>query len=129
MTNRIRLFAGAVTLAGAALLASPTPAFSTMYRDVLDPLGTGVLLQLPKGASWADVSWVIFLIFVAITSLAAGLQGWLLKQTNALERALLVASGVLVIIPVGSLDAVGVALLAVVFVLQMLRKPRTEAVP
>lgn len=40
MSNRIRLFAGAITLAGAALLASPSPAFSTMSRDVLDPLGT-----------------------------------------------------------------------------------------
>lgn len=40
MKTRIRLFAGAVTLAGAALLASPTPAHSTMSRMLLDPLGT-----------------------------------------------------------------------------------------
>jgi hypothetical protein len=40
MTNRIRLLAGSITLAGAALLVSPSPAYSTMSRDVLDPLGT-----------------------------------------------------------------------------------------
>lgn len=40
MTKRIRLFAGSITLAGAALLASASPAYSTMSRDRLDPLGT-----------------------------------------------------------------------------------------
>lgn len=40
MTHRIRLLAGSITLAGAALLASPSPAYSTMSREVLDPLGT-----------------------------------------------------------------------------------------
>ena len=40
MKNRIRLFAGIITLAGAALLASPNPAYSTMSRMLLDPLGT-----------------------------------------------------------------------------------------
>lgn len=36
MSHRIRLFAGAVTLAGAALLLSARPAYSTMSRDLLD---------------------------------------------------------------------------------------------
>jgi TRAP transporter 4TM/12TM fusion protein len=103
------------------------PAFVVPFFFVLDPMGTGVLLQLPKGASWWEVSWVVFLVFVAITALAAGLQGWLLKKTNAIERLLLIASGTLVILPIAKLDAVGVAMLAVVFVLQMLRKPRVEA--
>jgi hypothetical protein len=40
MNARIRLFAGTITLAGAALLASPSPAYSTMSLDKLDPLGT-----------------------------------------------------------------------------------------
>ncbi len=57
-------------------------------------MGTGVLLQMPKGGSWPEVAWVVFLIFVAIAALAAGLQGWLIKKTNLLERALLVVAGV-----------------------------------
>lgn len=40
MTHRIRLLAGSITLAGAALLMSPSPAYSTMSREVFDPLGT-----------------------------------------------------------------------------------------
>jgi TRAP transporter 4TM/12TM fusion protein len=98
------------------------PAFVVPFFFVLDPLGTGVLLKMPPGASYADVGWVIFLIFVAITALAAGLQGWLIRKTNFVERTLLVLSGALVIIPAGNLDAIGVGLLAVVFVLQLLRR-------
>ena len=100
------------------------PAFVVPFFFVLDPMGTGVLLQLPKGATWMEVAWVVFLIFVAIAALAAGLQGWLLKKTNLLERALLVVAGALVIIPVASLDAVGVGMFASVFVIQMLRHRR-----
>ena len=103
------------------------PAFVVPFFFVLDPMGTGVLLQLPAGASWAEVSWVVFLIFVAIAALAAGLQGWLLKKTNLLERALLVVAGALVIVPVASLDAVGVGMFASVFVIQMLRHSREPA--
>jgi hypothetical protein len=40
MTTRIRLLAGSVTFAGAALLASATPAYSTMSLDLLDLQGT-----------------------------------------------------------------------------------------
>jgi TRAP transporter 4TM/12TM fusion protein len=97
------------------------PAFVVPFFFVLDPLGAGVLLQLPKGASWMDVAWVVFLIFVAIAALAAGLQGWLIRKTTLFERALLVAAGLLVIIPAGNVDAVGVGLLALAFIVQMLR--------
>jgi TRAP transporter 4TM/12TM fusion protein len=100
------------------------PAFVVPFFFVLDPMGTGVLLQLPKDGSWPEVAWVVFLIFVAIAALAAGLQGWLLKKTNLLERTLLVVAGALVIIPVASLDAVGVGMFASVFVIQMLRHRR-----
>jgi TRAP-type uncharacterized transport system fused permease subunit len=101
------------------------PAFVVPFFFVLDPMGTGVLLQLPKGGNWLEVAWVVFLIFVAIAALAAGLQGWLLRKTNLLERSLLVVAGFLVIIPVNSLDAVGVGMFAAVFVIQMLRHRRS----
>jgi TRAP-type uncharacterized transport system fused permease subunit len=103
------------------------PAFVVPFFFVLDPLGTGVLLTLPKGASWFDVAGVLALIFVAITALAAGLQGWLFKKTTGLERALLVLSGALVIIPVNSLDALGIGLFGLVMLLQFLRRTPAPA--
>ena len=98
------------------------PAFVVPFFFVLDPLGVGVLLQLPKGATWPEVSWIIFLAFAAIAALAAGLQGWLLMKTNLLERCLLVTAGTLVIIPADNVDYVGLGLFALVFVLQFLRR-------
>jgi TRAP transporter 4TM/12TM fusion protein len=75
------------------------PAFVVPFFFVLDPLGTGILLNLPKGATWGEVSWVIALSFVAIAALAAGLQGWIVSRLNALERSLLIAGGILLVMP------------------------------
>ena len=91
--------------------------------------GDAMLLQLPKGATWGEVSWMVFLVFVAITALAAGLQGWLIRKTNFVERSLLVLSGALVIVPAVNLDAIGVGLLALVFVMQLLRRKPAKASP
>jgi TRAP transporter 4TM/12TM fusion protein len=98
------------------------PAFVVPFFFVLDPLGAGVLLQLPKGASWLEASWIIFLGFFAIAALAAGLQGWIVQRATLLERALLIAGGLLVIAPVNKLDFLGVALVVVAVVLQVARR-------
>jgi TRAP-type uncharacterized transport system fused permease subunit len=91
---------------------------------VLDPLGTGILLTLPKGATWAQVSWVIALAFFAIAALAVGLQGWLLRRTNKLETGLLIVGGLLLVLPLSRIafgdftvpmhaDYVGILLIAI----------------
>jgi TRAP transporter 4TM/12TM fusion protein len=98
------------------------PAFVVPFFFVLDPLGVGVLLQLPKGATWLEVSWIIFQAFAAIAALAAGLQGWLMKKTNLIERSVLVAAGLLIIIPADNIDLIGLALFALAFVLQYFRR-------
>jgi TRAP transporter 4TM/12TM fusion protein len=97
------------------------PAFVVPFFFVLDPAGVGVLLNVPKGGSWLDVVWISFLGFAAIGALAAGLQGWLLRATNLFERVLLISSGLLVILPVNSLDLLGLGLFVLVFVLQIAR--------
>src|SRR6059058_480039 len=66
------------------------PAFVVPFFFVLDPMGAGILLQLPAGGSWLEASWIIFLGFFAIASLAAGLQGWILRKANWCERTLLI---------------------------------------
>jgi TRAP transporter 4TM/12TM fusion protein len=103
------------------------PAFVVPFFFVLDPLGAGVLLQLPKGATWPEVSWIIFQAFAAIGALAAGLQGWLLKRTNLLERCVLVAAGLLIIVPADNIDIIGLALFALAFVLQYFRRGAAPA--
>ena len=98
------------------------PAFVVPFFFVLDPLGTAVLLQAPKGATWDQLAGIVVLAFIAVAALAAGLQGWLIKKTNALERLLLIAAGILVLVPVGALDLVGVGLFGLAFVLQLMRR-------
>jgi TRAP-type uncharacterized transport system fused permease subunit len=75
------------------------PAFVVPFFFVLDPLGTGILLNLPKGGTWPEAAWIVFLCFFAIAALAAGLQGWLASRLNVFERMLLIAGGLLLVTP------------------------------
>jgi len=100
------------------------PAFIVPFFFVLDPLGTGVLLQLPKDGTWAQVSVVILFCFLAIAAIAAGLQGWLLMKTNVFERVLLLVGGVLIIVPAARLDYLGIGLFALAFAAQVVRRRR-----
>ena len=97
------------------------PAFVVPFFFVLDPLGAGILLTLPKGESWAQASWIIVLGFLAIGALAAGLQGWAFGKTNWLERLLLLGGGLLVIAPINHLDIAGVGMMGIAIVMQVLR--------
>ena len=104
------------------------PAFIVPFIFVLDPLGAGVLLQLPKGASWVDVAGVVALAFVTIGVLAAAAQGWLLKRTTLPERLMLTLAGAMTLVPQPLWDALGIGLAAVVIVLQKLRRDETRTV-
>jgi TRAP transporter 4TM/12TM fusion protein len=83
------------------------PAFVVPFFFVLDPLGTGILLNLPKDATWAQASWVIFLCFFAVAALAAGLQGWLMARINMVERVLLIGGGLLLVMPLQNIGIGG----------------------
>jgi TRAP transporter 4TM/12TM fusion protein len=98
------------------------PAFVVPFFFVLDPMGVGVLLKLPAGASWVDGAWIIFLCFFAIAALAAGLQGWIFRRASGFERALLIIGGLLVISPVNSLDLIGVGVALAPVAIQLARR-------
>ena len=104
------------------------PAFVVPFVFVLDPMGVGLLLALPKGGSWWDVAGITTLVVIALIALAAAAEGWLFEKTTHIERVLLIAAGLLLIYPRLWLDLVGIAVLAAVIVLQLLRRrQRTEA--
>jgi TRAP transporter 4TM/12TM fusion protein len=98
------------------------PAFVVPFFFVLDPLGAGVLLQLPKGGSWLEVAWIVMLCFIAISAIAAGLQGWIFRRAGWIERLFLIAGGILVLSPANKLDLVGIALVASPVLFQLVRK-------
>ena len=103
------------------------PAFVVPFMFVLDPIGTGLLLTIPKGGTWVDVVTITVLATIALVALAGAAEGWLLRKTSMLERLALLAAGILVLTPAALNDAIGIGLLAAVIVIQFL-KPRARAV-
>ena len=107
------------------------PAFLVPFMFVLDPSGTGLLLtgsmKTLGDADWGAIALVTFTADIGIVALAGGLQGWLLKRTNLAERWMLIVAGFLLVYPKALFDAIGFALVALVLLMQWLR--RGEAPP
>jgi TRAP-type uncharacterized transport system fused permease subunit len=75
------------------------PAFLVPFVFVLDPQGVGLLLAIPKGGSWVDVLEITIKTTFGLLALAAVAQNWALRQTTAVERGLLLLSGLLLVFP------------------------------
>ncbi|MCC7547175.1 MAG: TRAP transporter fused permease subunit [Burkholderiales bacterium] len=84
------------------------PAFVLPFAFVLEPAGAGLLMQGPVTQILLGTGTAA----LGVMALAAGFQGWLLREAGAVPRALLVAGGVCLIYPALSADAAGVVLCA-----------------
>jgi TRAP transporter 4TM/12TM fusion protein len=97
------------------------PAFLVPFVFVLDRAGTGLLL---RGRA-VDVLHVTASAALGIAALACGTQGWMFRRTNGLERATLIAAGLLLVYPSAVADLAGLALvLAVAASQRWARVPR-----
>jgi TRAP transporter 4TM/12TM fusion protein len=94
------------------------PAFLLPFAFVLDPAGVGLLLK----GSWIDSAVSCVTALIGIAALAGGVQGWLLRATSRPERALLIVAGLLLMNANPWSDAGGIALAAVVLLLQRMRR-------
>jgi TRAP transporter 4TM/12TM fusion protein len=72
--------------------------------------------------SWPEILFAFARAGLGVFCLAAGLQGWLRRRATALERALLITAGILLVVPNLMADAGGLLLLALVWGLQSLRR-------
>ena len=97
------------------------PAFVVPFMFVLDPLGVGLLLAVPKGGSWWDVAGVTVLAMFALMALATAAEAWLFGKTNLVERLMLLAAGLLFVYPQPWFDLIGLALLGAAMVSQWVR--------
>lgn len=100
------------------------PAFLLPFMFVLDPSGTGLLLDgsfknLAK-ADWVSIALVTGTAAVGIAALAGGLQGWLIRKTSSLERWMLVIAGLMLVYPTAMFDVIGLGLAIAVVVMQKL---------
>ncbi|MDP1674647.1 MAG: TRAP transporter fused permease subunit [Burkholderiales bacterium] len=100
------------------------PAFLLPFMFVLDPSGVGLLLDGSfknlATADWGSIALVTFTAAAGIVALAGGLQGWLLRKTNILERWMLVIAGLMLVYPTATFDAIGFGLAIAVVVMQKL---------
>jgi TRAP-type uncharacterized transport system fused permease subunit len=107
------------------------PAFLVPFVFVLDPAGLGLLLYGSfKGlasASVVDIVTVSVTAMLGIAALAGGMQGWLFKRATGIERWMLIVAGLALVYPRALADAVGIALVAFVLVLQFLRRETAAA--
>jgi len=94
------------------------PAFIVPFMFTLDPKGVGILLKGPA----MDVVWTTITAFIGILALAGGVENWFLKKTTFYERIMLIAAGLFLVYPIPLYDIIGFGLMAVVIVLQKLRK-------
>ena len=100
---------------------------------VLDPAGAGLLLDGSfkhlAAANWGSIAEVTITAVLGIVALAGGLQGWLLKRTTGVERAMLIIAGLMLAYPVALFDYIGFALLLATAALQKLRRGGTAPAP
>jgi TRAP transporter 4TM/12TM fusion protein len=75
------------------------PAFLVPFVFVLDPEGIGLLLRIPPGGSWVDIVLITVKTTLGLGALAAAAQGWALRKTTLVERALLMLSGLFLVFP------------------------------
>ena len=75
------------------------PAFLVPFVFVLDPQGIGLLMKIPKDGSWIDIIEITIKTTLGLMALAAAAQNWALRKNTALESALLVLAGLLLVFP------------------------------
>jgi TRAP transporter 4TM/12TM fusion protein len=107
------------------------PAFLVPFVFVLDPGGLGLLLYGSfKGLANASVSSIVTVCVTAmigIAALAAGMQGWLLRQTTRIERWALIAAGLALVYPRAAFDYAGIVLMVIVLISQKLRRAESPS--
>ncbi|MDR7407284.1 MAG: C4-dicarboxylate ABC transporter permease, partial [Armatimonadota bacterium] len=99
------------------------PAFVVPFMFTVHPDGMGLLLHAPVDV----VLKTTLTAAVGLTALAAGINGWLVREATWAERAILVAAGLLLIYPSLALDLLAAAAVGVVWVLQWLTRPQPAA--
>ncbi|HTG72234.1 MAG TPA: TRAP transporter fused permease subunit [Terriglobia bacterium] len=96
------------------------PAFVVPFAFTLAPEGMGLLLRAPA----ATIAWSSLTAAVGVAALAFGAGGWLKQRANVLERVMASISGLLLIYPTSSTDAVGLTMLVAAVTLHLWRVRR-----
>jgi TRAP-type uncharacterized transport system fused permease subunit len=75
------------------------------------------------GSSWSIIT-SFFTASIGVVMLAAGMMGWFLRETNWIERILLIAAAILLIKPGFYSDIIGFIFLGLVIFMQKIRQKK-----
>jgi TRAP transporter 4TM/12TM fusion protein len=75
------------------------PAFLVPFVFVLDPLGVGLLMKIPKDGSVWDIVLITAKAAAGLGALACAAQNWALRQNTLVERGLWLLAGLLLVFP------------------------------
>jgi len=75
------------------------PAFLVPFVFVLDPLGIGLLLKIPKDGSVYDIIWITAVTGAGLGALSVAAQDWAIRRTTPVERGLFLLTGLLLVFP------------------------------
>jgi TRAP transporter 4TM/12TM fusion protein len=75
------------------------PAFLVPFVFVLDPIGVGLLMKIPKDGSVVDIFTITLKTAAGLAALAAGAQNWALRRNTLAERVLWILAGLLLVFP------------------------------
>ena len=87
-----------------------------------------LLIGSVEGFSALETLWAAVTASIGTVALVGGLEGWFLRKSNLLERALLIAVAPLMLLPGWKTDIIGIAILLAVLLLQkFVRRPASPA--
>ena len=75
------------------------PAFLVPFVFILDPLGIGLLLKIPKDGSVFDIVWITAITGAGLGALSVAAQNWAIRETTLVERGLFLLTGLLLVFP------------------------------
>ena len=106
------------------------PAFLVPFIFVLDPIGSGLLLEFPNGMNWGWAVWVTIGAAAGVVALAFAAQGHITRPLGLFARMACFAAGVSLMFPdlvddwVGGMVAarlIGIAILGLVIAHEVIR--------
>jgi TRAP-type uncharacterized transport system fused permease subunit len=106
------------------------PAFLVPFIFVLDPIGSGLLLEFPNGMSWGWAVWVTIGAAAGVVALAFAAQGHITRPLGLAARTACFAAGVSLMFPdliddwVGGMVAarlIGLAILGLVIAYEIMQ--------
>lgn len=95
-------------------------AFIIPYMFVFNP----ALLMID--ASFLEIIWVTFTAIVGMIAIGAGMIGYWYRKCNWIERIIIVGTGLLLIFPETMTDIIGMALFAILLVIQLRTKDKND---